>query len=273
MGEIFIKQEKQFFSIKEWSNIDKNLIVGFTTKNGGISIGDYQSLNLGFHVGDEQQSVVKNKAILAERINFPLDHWVAAEQTHKTNIRRVTKKDRGLGSYDYSTSIKDTDGLYTTEEGILLTLCYADCVPIYFYAPKQHYIGVVHAGWKGSVAGIALEMVQKWQAEGVPIEDIFVIIGPSICQNCYIVDDKVIEQVDKTVEDVSKKPYNLISKGQYRLDLKKLNQQLLLRAGVKHIAITNLCTSCDELEFFSYRRDGGKTGRLMSYIGWKEDLL
>lgn len=273
MSDIFKKQTEQFFSISKWEQMNPQLTVGFTTKNGGVSVDDYASLNIGFHVNDQSEHVVQNRAIIAEKIQFPLNQWVSAEQTHKTNICHVTKQQRGLGAKDYNSALKDTDGMYTNEDGVLLTMCYADCVPIYYFAPERHYIGVVHAGWKGTVAGIASEMVLKWKQEGIQPHEIYSVIGPSICRNCYIVDDKVIKEVHKMVEDVNKKPYNLISEGQYSLDLKELNKQILWSAGVRNIDVTNFCTSCGDQEFFSYRRDGGKTGRLMSFIGWKEDSL
>lgn len=273
MTELFKKQEEQFFTIPKWQEFDPDLTVGFTTKNGGVSMDDFQTLNTGFHVHDDQQSVVENRQIVADKLNFPLSCWTGAEQTHKTNIVKITEEHKGMGSADYASAIKDTDGLYTNSKGILLTLCFADCVPIYYVAPSKGYIGVVHAGWKGSVAGIAAEMIRMWQMEGIDVNDIYAAIGPSICQKCYIVDDKVIKEVNKVVEVDAEKPYNLINEGQYKLDLKKLNEMILRSAGVKHIDVTNLCTSCHEVDFFSHRRDRGKTGRLMSFIGWKEAAL
>lgn len=273
MSDIFKKQTEQFLSILKWEQMNPQLVVGFTTKNGGASVGHYTSLNIGFHVNDDVERVVQNRAILAEKIQIPLDQWVSAEQTHRTNICRITSQQKGLGAKDYDTALRDTDGMYTSEDGVLLTMCYADCVPIYYFAPDHHYIGVVHAGWKGTVAGIASEMVHKWEQEGIKPDEIYAVIGPSICQTCYIVDDKVIKEVHKMVEETHEKPYNLISAGQYSLDLKALNRQILQSVGVQHIDVTNLCTSCEEELFFSYRRDGGVTGRLMSFIGWKEALL
>lgn len=273
MKDFFEKQEEQYYVIPKWQELHPNMVVGFTSKNGGESKGAFQTLNTGFHVHDDEQTVVANRQMIADKLNFPLSDWVGAEQTHKTNIIKVTNEHKGLGSKDYHSALKDTDGLYTNSKGILLTLCFADCVPIYYFAPAKGYIGIVHAGWKGTVSGIAGEMIQKWQEEGIAAEDIYTAIGPSICQNCYVVDDKVIQEVNKVVEVEAEKPYNLISEGQYKLDLKKCNEMILRAAGLKHIDVTNLCTSCQETAFFSHRRDQGKTGRLMSFIGWKEASL
>ncbi|MFS0782387.1 peptidoglycan editing factor PgeF [Bacillus sp. 1P06AnD] len=270
MNELFKKEKETYYTIRGWKDMDSGLTVGFTTKNGGVSTNEFTSLNTGYHVGDEKQVVVQNRTIIANEIGAPLETWVGAEQTHRKSIVKVTKEMAGKGACDYESALKDTDGLYTNEKGVLLTLCYADCVPIYFFAPAHQYIGIVHAGWKGSVAGIAAEMIERFKGEGVPLEGIYGAIGPSICEKCYIVDDKVIREVNKVLEGKGKKPYNLIKDGQYHLNLQQLNKQIMLQAGLKHVQVTNLCTSCQAEDFFSYRRDGGKTGRLMSFIGWKE---
>ncbi|MEH7011938.1 peptidoglycan editing factor PgeF [Neobacillus niacini] len=270
--EPFAHHNQSYFSIRNWMEMNPGLVAGLTTKKGGSSIGVFENLNMGFHVGDQVEAVCSNRNKLANLIQFPLNHWVGAEQTHDTVIRKITKADRGIGADTYDNAFKGTDGFYTNEEGILLTLCYADCVPLFFISPDHRMIGAAHAGWKGTVNEIARKMVEKWREEGIAPNQIFVAIGPSICEKCYIVNDYVINFVENTLEDVEKKPYNTIKEGQYTLDLRELNKMILLKTGVpeKNIQISNLCSSCDKSEFFSHRRDQGKTGRMLSYIGWKE---
>ncbi|MFD9624398.1 peptidoglycan editing factor PgeF [Peribacillus muralis] len=274
MKEPFVLLDDQYMFIDSWRQQNLQLVAGFTTKNDGVSSGDFQSLNTGFHVGDRLQDVQENRRILAGKLQFPLDGWVGAEQTHETQILKVTSPDGGRGATDYSSAFKATDGFYTKDRNMLLTMCYADCVPLYFLAPAHGMIGVAHAGWKGSVNGIGRKMIEAWQSEGIKETEIFAVIGPSICSNCYVVDDKVIDLVQNLLEDNDEKPYNLISEGQYQLDLKRLNALILQKSGIprSQIDITSYCTSCDSDLFFSHRRDKGKTGRLMSFIGWKEDL-
>lgn len=273
MKDVFVKTSEQLFMIPSWSEMDGSLAAGFTTKNGGVGKGHFSTLNIAFHVHDKEEDILQNREIVAGQTGFPVSAWVGAEQTHRTNIAKVTKADKGRGANDYASALRDTDGMYTDEQGVLLTLCYADCVPVYFFAPKHRLLGVAHAGWKGTVSGIAAEMVAAWNALGVESGDIHAAIGPSICGKCYAVDDRVISSVDKIVAKDSEKPYNLSSPGQYNLDLKQLNAQILRNAGVKNIAVSSLCTSCHKEEFFSHRRDHGKTGRMMAFIGWKEDCL
>lgn len=273
MKEPFSKTEDQYMLLESWGSSNLQLVAGFSTKNGGIGTDCYASLNIGFHVGDKLETVQHNKRILSEKLSFPLSAWVGAEQTHQTHIHRVTSVDKGKGALEYESGLKATDGMYTKEKGILLTLCYADCVPLYFLAPSHGMIGVAHAGWKGTVHGIASKMVEAWKMEGVDPAEIHAVIGPSICSKCYVVDNKVIDLVRNMLEENDEKPYNLISEGQYQLDLKQVNSLVLEKAGIpkSQIETTSFCTSCNEELFFSHRRDGGKTGRMMSFIGWKEE--
>ncbi|QED47463.1 peptidoglycan editing factor PgeF [Cytobacillus dafuensis] len=272
--EPFILNKSEYFVIKEWTEIFPGLLAGFTSKNGGYSINHFSSMNLGLHVKDSSESVRKNRESIAKLLNFPLDTWVGAEQTHEIHIQKVSKADGGKGSAVYEESFNGTDGFFTFEKGLLLTLCYADCVPLYFCHENTGAIGTAHAGWKGTVNGIAREMVKFFKNEGMDLEGLHVVIGPSICNNCYIVDDHVITLIENRLEDIDNKPYNQIGENQYNLDLKQLNKEILIQSGVfeKNIKVSTLCTSCQNDHFFSHRRDKGKTGRMMSFIGWKEDL-
>ncbi|HJV17313.1 MAG TPA: peptidoglycan editing factor PgeF [Bacillales bacterium] len=271
--EPFVLQNTSYFILEEWMKRFPGLVAGITAKTSGFSKGEFESLNLGFHVGDELQDVLNNRKKISSQIGFPLEKWVGAEQTHHDLIRKVHRGDRGKGSDSYDTSFSGTDGFYTDEKGILLTLCFADCVPLFFLAPELGMIGAAHAGWKGTVKQIAKNMVELWQREGIRPEQIFVAIGPSICEKCYIVDKHVIDFVQKILEDVEKKPYNRIKEDQYSLDLREVNQIILLNAGIpaQNILVTEYCSSCNEMQFFSHRRNQGHTGRMLSFIGWKED--
>ncbi len=270
--EPLIRANKEYFSIDKWTTKNSNLVAGFTTKLNGFSSPPYDQFNMGFHVGDHEEHVQKNRNHLAQLLSVTIDKFVSSEQTHGNEIVYVQEKHAGLGSLDYQSSIADTDGLYTNNNELLLTLCYADCTPLFFYAEKSHMIGIVHAGWKGTVLEIASKMVKEWQSRGISLDEIEVVIGPSICGHCYIVDDRVINEVQKLVEKPHKKPYNQIKEGQYKLDLKELNRQILINCGIHptKIDVSSFCTHCDEELFFSHRRDGGTTGRMMSFIGWKE---
>ena len=270
--EPFIQNCESFLSIKDWNDRYPNLLAGFTTKNGGVSEFPFQSMNTAFHVHDLDEKVKKNRHILANQLRFPVEKWVGAEQTHEASIVKIDNRYAGLGALDYNSALKATDGLYTKESELLLTLCFADCVPVFFMSPEHRLIGIVHAGWKGTVAGISKSMVDIWErTEGVQPKEIYAAIGPSICQNCYTVDKKVINYLEVILEEQTKTAYNQITDNQFQLDLKLANALILQKAGVlpENIMTTDFCTSCDDSFFFSHRRDEGKTGRMMGLIGWK----
>ncbi|MDV2685348.1 peptidoglycan editing factor PgeF [Alkalihalophilus lindianensis] len=270
MGEPFIQQKSTFLAIDCWQKENSSLVAGFTTREGGVSQPPFDSLNVGFHVNDLDEDVQKNRELIAEALSFPLNQWVGSEQVHKATIKKVTKEHQGLGSRSLQDAISATDGLYTKESGILLTSLYADCVPLIFYAKNQGIIGVAHAGWKGTVQLIGPKMISLWQdREGVPLEDIQVAIAPCISGNAYEVDDLPIESVLKVFpEAVEKKIYTENERGRYQLDLRLLNAELLISAGLKReqLLISSICTANDP-RMYSYRADGGKTGRMMSFIG------
>ncbi|SFI61438.1 MULTISPECIES: peptidoglycan editing factor PgeF [unclassified Bacillus (in: firmicutes)] len=247
------------------------IIAGFTTKEGGVSTGPFYTMNLGLHVHDKVEDVHENRRLLAEKLHVPLETWICSEQVHDHHVAKVGKQERGKGVFSYEDGIPNTDGIYTKDTDVLLTSCYADCVPLYFYAPSYRMIGLAHAGWKGTVKGIASEMIGKWKDEGIPLGDIHVAIGPSIGACCYVVDERVLSAAKQVLH--SSVPYDMVSDGQYAIDLKEINRLLCLQAGIKEeqIAMSSLCTSCETQLFFSHRRDHGKTGRMLSFIGFKED--
>ncbi|WP_096154715.1 MULTISPECIES: peptidoglycan editing factor PgeF [Bacillus] len=271
MTEPFQLINESFLTISEWQNQQPNLTVGFTTKNGGVSHGNFSSLNLGLHVNDDELSVQQNKKYLANLLSLSTNKWVGCNQVHDNKIMKVEKKHAGAGVMDEETSIQKTDGIYTKEKDILLTLCFADCVPLYFWT--ENMVGLAHAGWQGTVKLIGPEMINKLvREEEIDPKEVKVAIGPSISSEHYIVDDKVINAVTPLIHKEEKHlVYKEISEGQYSLDLKLLNKLLLLKVGVKveNILVSNFCTSENSDLFFSHRRDKGKSGRMISFIGMK----
>lgn len=273
--DLFSRQSEGILQLKSWENIDPSVVAGFTTKIGGFSDAPFQSFNMGLHVGDDPKLVVQNREKLANEIGFPTSNWVCSEQVHDADILKVTSNHAGKGVYIYEQGITGTDGLYTREKNLLLTLCFADCVPLYFTAPQYGLIGAAHAGWKGTVKDIGGNMIRIWDTEeNVSPEDIHIVIGPAIGSCCYIVDNYVIDKVKEVLSFNEYIPYKLVSEGQYSLDLKLLNQLLLVQSGVpkENIQVSSYCTSCEKELFFSHRRDKGNSGRMASFIGRKEDI-
>jgi YfiH family protein len=240
----------------------------FTTRVGGVSTGSYQSLNLGFHVDDSQKNVRKNRARVCEVLSSDYKELVAGKQVHGDKIKLVTKADIGRGALDYETALDGVDALLTDQPGILLSSYYADCTPIFLLDPEQEVIGLVHAGWRGTVDKIGQQAVLKMrEAYGTDISNILVGIGPHIKQDCYQVDETVIEPVKQNFSR-PEELYSQVDTDQWKFSLEEANKVQLKEIGVpqEQIIISSLCTHCHPDLFFSYRRDGGETGRMGSFI-------
>ena len=163
----------------------------FTTRFGGVSKGSVASLNLGMHRGDAPENVEKNYAILAEALGFQLRRLVLTHQTHSDIVRKVSSRDAmGLDNHSYP----ECDALITNEPGTALVVFSADCTPILLQDPLTGAIGALHAGWRGTAAGLAektvLAMVREY---GCKPANIRAAIGPNIGACCFQTDADVPE--------------------------------------------------------------------------------
>lgn len=249
-----------------------SIVAGISTRNHGVSTSPFTSLNMGFHVKDSLEAVRENRNRLGRVLSFPTNSWIGAEQIHKDHIERVSTIHKGRGAMEYADSLPGTDGIYTTDKELLLIMNYADCVPLYFYSQTKEAVGIAHAGWRGTVMKIGSKMIKEWGNElsAVP-NDIHVLIGPSIGQCCYEVDESVMTEVRRVLPNSNRSVAENTKEGKYQLDLKELNRLLLLESGVpaSNIQTSEMCTSCSNDLFFSHRKEQGKTGRMLGFIGMK----
>ncbi|TCT26856.1 hypothetical protein EDD68_101212 [Melghiribacillus thermohalophilus] len=252
--------QPSILTISAWEKF--GIVAGITTRQGGYSDSPYHSLNMGDHVGDDLGIVEKNRHRVAEIIGFPRRNWVMPNQVHGVQVNLIT--------VNHSKTIS-CDGLVTNRPGQLLTAVFADCVPLYFFADKQKWIGLAHAGWRGTVGGIGREMVRIFKDQGIDPSELSVVIGPCIGRDQYEVDQHVIQHIPENLQ--TEELIQPVRPGHYLLDLKQLNKTMLVDAGVRQnrIEITDLCTYDKEEWFFSHRRDQGKTGRMMAFIGIKNE--
>lgn len=156
-----------------------------------------------------------------------------------------------------------TDGAVTDAAGVLLTTVHADCLPVYFFDPRKKAIGLVHAGWRGSVLGIAAKAVRTMkEVFSSRPRDIRAFIGPGISQCCFETGPEVIEQF-RAVWDFAAE-FARPEGETYYIDLKGINRRQLLREGLEedHISVSGHCTCCEPQLFCSYRREGGTYKRM-----------
>lgn len=241
----------------------------FTTRQGGVSEGIYESMNLGFTRGDDEKAVSANYDRLSEAMGIQKENIVLAKQTHTANVRKVTGVDRGKGvvrERDYD----DVDALITDEPEIVLGIFMADCVPVCLVDRKKKAIGLAHSGWRGTVQRITKNTLEAMKKEyGTDPADVVAAIGPSICQDCYEVSQDVADAFYTGFSDDHRKELLLAKEnGKYQLDLWKANEIVLTDAGVPkdQIETTALCTCCNPKRLFSHRASHGKRGTLAAFL-------
>lgn len=237
---------------------------GFSTRLGGISTGHLASLNLGHHRGDDPANVLENYRILGRAIGFTPEDTVFPMQRHTNVIRLVTEVQRGEGLFRETAQI--CDGQITDRPGVALVAFSADCTPILLFDPVRRAIGAVHAGWRGTAAGIAAKAVQAMaDAFGCRPADIRAAIGPCIGTCCFETDADVPAAMvaawgDKALPAIEERGEK------YHVDLKALNALGLREAGVSEIDISPDCTACDPARYWSHRRVGDRRGSLAGII-------
>lgn len=244
------------------------IVHGFSTRLGGMSQGIYESMNLSFTRGDNEDAVRENYRRLSDAMGFSMEDIVTSDQTHTTNVRVVTEEDRGNG-ITKPRPYTDVDGMITNVPGLVLATFYADCVPLFFVDPVHKAIGLSHSGWRGTVGKIGKVTVEKMAEEfQTDPSELYAAIGPSICQDCYEVSEDVADAFYKEFQGHEREILLEKGNGKYQLDLWKTNEIILREAGVipEHLAVTNICTCCNSRLLFSHRASHGKRGNLGAFM-------
>ena len=236
----------------------------FTGRMGGVSQGYLSSLNLGMHRGDDPENVAKNYAIVGNALGFSPKQLVLANQIHSDIVRVVTEKDC-LGSLSHQ-AYPQCDALVTNTPGVAIAVFAADCTPILYYDPVTGAVGAAHAGWRGTAAGIAANVVDTMvSAFGCKRSDIRAAIGPNIGACCFETHNDVPDAMLAALGKEAK-PYIFPQGEKFRVDLKGINAHFLRRAGVENIEIAKECTVCESHRFWSHRVTKGKRGSQIAVI-------
>lgn len=230
---------------------------GFTTRHAGVSGGPYASLNLGLSSGDDRSLVEANRDLVLTALGFGRGRVCAFDQVHG---KRVLTGAPSWFEHEADAAVSD-------DPGLLLVVSAADCLPILFFDPTSGAVGAAHAGWRGTLAGIAAEVVAVLGREyGSDPAGLRVVIGPGIGVCCYEVSHEVASEF--SAAGFSRACFGPGRGERPHLDLVRANREVLSRAGVPAEAVNTLgrCTSCEDGTFFSHRRDAGKTGRMWGFI-------
>jgi len=229
------------------------------TRQGGVSPAPYASLNLSISTGDARENVAANRRRAFRALGREPESIADLWQVHSADVVVV---DSPLGEDGRSPK---ADALVTDRPEVTLLLRFADCVPILLFDPVRRVIGVVHAGWRGTLLKAPVVAV-KTMAEhyGSRPADILAGIGPSIGPCHYAIGPEVVEQT-RTAFGAEADPL-LIPNHSYHLDLWAANALALRQAGVEQIEISAMCTACRTDEFFSHRGEQAQTGRFGALI-------
>jgi polyphenol oxidase len=212
--------------------------VAFTTRVGGVSEGPYASLNLGRKSGDVPERADENRRIACDAIGADVEKLALNFQVHSACVLRAAPGMRG----------EHADGLWTDEPGLPILAMSADCLPIVLARVGKPGVAVLHAGWRGLLAGIVAA-----GTDALGGEKLVAAVGPAIGPCCYEVGDEVAAPFRARFGDD-------VVRGS-RLDLWTSAERALLAAGVERVDRFDRCTFCEPETFFSHRRDAGITGR------------
>lgn len=243
----------------------------FSTKHGGVSEGEFESMNFAFNRGDNPDNVTQNYKRFCQSAGFEYETLTASAQDHNTVVRAVTEKDCGVGIYK-PRDMESVDALITNEKGVTLVTYYADCTPLFFVDTKNKAIGLAHAGWRGTVGRIGEKVVKKMtELYDTNPADIKAAIGPAISVCCYEVDYPCAENFLKLEGLESEKFVFPKENGKYMIDLLETNRQILVSCGVKpeNITVSDVCTNCNSDLLWSHRATKGHRGTMCAFMCMK----
>ena len=258
-----------YFSVPAWEPRSE-LAHGFFGRSGGSSPPPYASLNVGSRGGDEPANVSLNLERIARALSVPKERIFCASQVHGDEILSVSAP---RGSIFGPGEPVRADGLITAERDLYLGVLTADCVPLLLFDPRRSVVGAVHAGWRGTVQGIAHRAVRSMQQTfDCNAADIRVAIGPAVGPCCYVVGEEVVRACLEI--DPSTRPFlDPASEGRWKMNLSAINLHQLIATGIgrKNVTSFPLCTCCAKDLFFSVRAEGDPTGRQLSLIGLRPE--
>jgi hypothetical protein len=206
-------------------------------------------------VGDDPERVRINRKMIFTALAQPLESSYDAWQVHGSEV--VVVQQPRLPAQDY----QQADAILTDRPGVTLFMRFADCVPILLYDPVKRAIGLVHAGWQGTLKGVARQAVERMQAEFRSIPgSILAAIGPSIAAHHYPVGANVITETERVFGGDAQR-FLHHTNGSFHFDLWEANKRMLESCGLRDIETAGICTACHLDDWFSHRAEHGKTGR------------
>ena len=246
-----------------------NIFHFVTTRQGGCSLRAYDSFNCSPFSGDDIACVQQNQDLLFEGTPFNRTCLVIPHQTHGCEVTLIDEAFTKLSPTEQANRLEGIDALITQLPGYCTAISTADCVPILLYDKEKKVVAAVHAGWRGTIQNIALLALQKMQAVfGTQPQDVVACIGPSISQESFEVGEEVYQAFADKGYDMECISYIHPDTRKHHIDLWEANRCQLLSFGIpaEQIEVANICTYIQHEHFFSARRLGIASGRMLSGI-------
>ena len=247
-------------------DLASNVTAFSSTRHGGVSEGNYGTFNVNVYCGDNPDHIAQNRRALCKLLHIKTDRLVMPHQVHGTGITQISKT-FFLLSEDIRRSVTEgIDALITNVPGVCIGVSTADCIPIIIYDPEHHAAGVVHSGWRGTVANIAeaavASMIRSYHSKP---ERLLAVIGPGISRGNFEVGDEVYNSFAS-----ANYPMDAIAvrEEKWHIDLPKCCQMQLEAVGIPsaNICMTDICTYDQTDDFFSARRLGIDSGRILTGV-------
>ncbi len=256
-----------FYQVASWQDLP--VVHGFTTRHGGVSPEPFAGLNLSISVGDTRANVVENRSRAFRALGRDPDSIADLWQVHSAEVVYAATA-RAPGQEHHGKA----DALITDRPEVTLFLRFADCVPILLYDRARHAIGLVHAGWRGTVARVCAAAVEAMTAQfGTNPADVSAAIGPSISAARYEVGPEVVTAAKAAlggrVDETLSTPVGREPNGRAHFDLWRANAIVLEQAGVNDIVVGGICTAENTQDFYSHRAEHGQTGRFGALLALK----
>jgi YfiH family protein len=233
------------------------------TRNGGLSPEPWSSLNFGGTVGDDRQRVRENRHLAFHAVNRDPDSMYDVWQVHSAD---VVISNAPHPHFNNPPEFK-ADAILTDNPRVTLFMRFADCTPILLHDPRKGIVGVVHAGWMGTVKKAVGAAVQAMKATyGSNPADVVAGIGPSIGPDHYEIGPDVVAHVRNAFDAEADSLLSPNSSGRLHFDLWAANRLTLEQAGVGRVEVAGICTACHPEDWYSHRAQKGKTGRFGALI-------
>jgi polyphenol oxidase len=241
-----------YYKFEMWEGVTH----GIFTRLGGVSDAPYASLNLGGSIGDDPQAVLTNHERMYAALDVDESRVCSVWQVHSADVIVATEAVPG------QRWITQADAMIADRPGVVLSMRFADCTPVLFHDPVRGVIGMAHAGWRGTVQGVAAETVRAMSENfGSNPADIEAAIGPAIGPDRYQVGEEVVDAVQAYFGMIEGLVRRDPADGTAYLDLWAANRLDLERVGVEKIEVAGICTAQHTDEWFSHRAEHGRTGR------------